>query len=127
MIFLTLEQVLSLQQRVIKQSGGATGIRDSEILASAIAQPYMTYDGQDLYPSLIEKVAALGFSLINNHPFVDGNKRIGHAAIEVTLLMNGFEIEATTDEQERVILSVASSEMTRESFLTWLQSNVIRR
>ncbi len=64
MIFLTLEQVLSLQQRVIEQSGGATGIRDSEILASAVAQPYMTYDGQDLYPSLIEKVAALGFSFL---------------------------------------------------------------
>ncbi len=127
MLFLTLEQVLSLQQRVIEQSGGATGVRDQEILASAVAQPHMSYGGQDLYPSLIEKVAALGFSLINNHPFVDGNKRIGHAAIEVTLLMNGFEIEATTDEQEKIILSVASSEMTRESFLTWLQVHVIRR
>jgi len=81
MQLLTLEQVLILHQRVIEQSGGAEGIRDRGILESALAQPYMSYDGQDLYPTLIEKVAALGFSLINNHPFVDGNKRIGHAAL----------------------------------------------
>jgi len=124
MRFLTLEQVLNLQQRVVEKTGGATGIRDKGILESAIAQPYMTYNGQDLYPSLIEKVAALGFSLINNHPFVDGNKRIGHAAIEVTLLMNGFEIVANIDEQETVILSVAGNDMTRESFLKWLCEHV---
>jgi len=87
----------------------------------------MSYDGQDLYPTLIEKVAALGFSLINNHPFVDGNKRIGHAAIEVTLLMNGYEIQADVDTQETVILFMAASEMSRESFLEWLQRHVISR
>jgi death-on-curing protein len=85
----------------------------------------MTYGGQELYPTLIEKVAALGFSLINNHPFVDGNKRIGHVAIEVTLLMNGYEIQAEVDTQETVILAVAASEMSRESFLEWLQNHVV--
>lgn len=127
MQLLTLEQVLTLHQGIIEQSGGATGIRDRGILESALAQPYMSYDGQDLYPTLIEKVAALGFSLINNHPFVDGNKRIGHAAIEVTLLMNGYEIQADVDTQETVILSMAASEMSRESFLEWLQRHVISR
>ncbi len=127
MQLLTLEQVLTLQQRIIEQSGGATGIRDRGILESALAQPFMSYDGQELYPTLIEKVAALGFSLINSHPFVDGNKRIGHAAIEVTLLMNGYEIQADVDTQETVILSMAASEMSRESFLEWLQRHVISR
>ena len=127
MQLLTLEQVLTLHQRIIEQSGGATGIRDRGILESALAQPYMSYDGQDLYPTLIEKVAALGFSLINNHPFVDGNKRIGHAAIEVTLLMNGYEIQASVDTQETVILAMAAGKMDRESFLEWLQEHVAPR
>ena len=87
----------------------------------------MSFDGQALYPTLIEKVAALGFSLINNHPFVDGNKRIGHAAIEVTLLINGYEMRADVDEQETVILSVAAGQMDRELFLEWLQQHVVQR
>lgn len=72
----------------------------------------------ELYPTLIEKekVAALGFSLINNHPFVDGNKRIGHAALEVILLMNGYEIKADVDSQEAVIVAVAASKMNRQDF-----------
>ncbi len=123
----TLEQILILHQRVIKETGGATGIRDQGILESALAQPLMSYAGQELYPTLIEKVAALGFSLINNHPFVDGNKRIGHATMEVTLLMNGFEIQADVDAQEAVILAVAASEMDRQSFLEWLHNHVVQR
>ena len=122
----TLEQVLILHQRVIEESGGSVGIRDKGILESALAQPLISYDGQELYPTLIKKVAALGFSLINNHSFVDGNKRIGHAAMEVTLLMNGFEIQADVDMQEAVILAVAASEMSRESFLEWLEHHVVQ-
>lgn len=125
MQLLTLEQVLKLHQRIIEQSGGGIGIRDKGILESALAQPEMSYGGQDLYLTLIEKVSALGFSLINNHPFIDGNKRIGHAAIEVTLLMNGYEIKADVDTQEAVILAVAASEMNRESFLEWLKMHVV--
>jgi death on curing protein len=127
MRLLTLEQLLTLHKRVIAQSGGAMGIRNQDGLESALAQPRMSYAGQELYPSLIEKVAALGFSLINNHPFVDGNKRIGHAAMEVTLLMNGYEIHADVDTQEAVILAVAASEMNRQDFLTWLQAHVVPR
>jgi death-on-curing protein len=127
MRLLTLEQVLILHKRLIAQSGGADGIRDRGCLESAIAQPFMSYSGVDLYPSLLEKVAALGFSLINNHPFIDGNKRIGHAAIEVTLLMNGHEIESPVDSQEAVILAVAAGQMSRESFLDWLTKRVKAR
>lgn len=127
MRLLTLEQVLKLHKRVIEQSGGAMGIRNQEGLESALAQPRMSYADQELYPTLIEKVAALGFSLINNHPFVDGNKRIGHAALEVTLLMNGYEIQADVESQETVILAVAASNMNRQAFLEWLQDHVVQR
>ena len=127
MQLLTLEQVLKLHKRVIEQSGGAMGVRNQEGLESALAQPRMSYADQELYPTLIEKVAPLGFSLINNHPFVDGNKRIGHAALEVTLLMNGYEIQADVDSQEAVILAVAASKMNRQDFLEWLQEHVVPR
>jgi len=87
MRFLTLIEVLALHSKVIEQSGGASGIRDVGLLESAIAQPRMTFDGEDLYPVLLEKAAALGFCIIMNHPFVDGNKRTGHAAVETFLVL----------------------------------------
>jgi len=130
MRLLTLEQVVLLHQRLLQQSGGGKGVRDIGILESAIAQPNMSYAGELLYPSLIDKVAALGFSLINNHPFIDGNKRIGHAAVEVTLLMNGFEIIASVEEQETIVLALASGKMDRSEFKQWLQkcvSNTVLR
>ena len=74
----------------------------------------MTFGGEDLYPTLVDKAAALGFSLILNHPFLDGNKRIGHAVMEVFLILNGYEISATVDEQEQVILALAAGRMSRE-------------
>jgi death-on-curing protein len=83
-----------------------------------------TFDGVDLYPTLISKAAALGFSLIQGHPFVDGNKRIGHAAMEVFLVLNGFEIFASVDEQEATVLAVASGSLSREALTAWLESHV---
>lgn len=123
MRFLTLIEVLELHRRIIEQSGGALGIRDVGLLESAIAQPRMTFGGEDLYPSLLEKAAALGFSIIMNHPFVDGNKRTGHAAMETFLVLNGMEINASVDEQERLILAISSGELGREAFVKWLQRN----
>jgi death on curing protein len=125
MRFLTLIEVLALHRRVIEQSGGTFGIRDMGLLESAIAQPQITFGGEELYPSLLEKSAALGFSIIMNHPFVDGNKRIGHAAAETFLILNGMEINAPVDEQERIVLAIASGELGREAFVEWLQQNTI--
>jgi death-on-curing protein len=123
MRFLTLIEVLELHRRIIEQSGGAFGIRDVGLLESAIAQPRMTFGGEDLYPSLLEKAAALGFSIIMNHPFVDGNKRTGHAATETFLVLNGIEINASVDEQERLVLAIAAGELGREAFVEWLKRN----
>ena len=121
MRFLTLIEVLELHRRVIKQSGGTSGIRDLGLLESAIAQPQMTFGGEELYPSLIEKSVALGFSMIMNHPFVDGNKRTGHASMETFLFLNGMEINTSVDKQERVVLAITSGELKREEFVEWLQ------
>ena len=107
------------------QSGGSAGIRDFGALESALAQPRMTFDGDELYPTIVDKAAALGFSLINNHPFVDGNKRIGHAAMEVFLILNGYEIEAGVDEQERVILGVAAGQIKRDELRAWLSLHIV--
>ena len=113
MRLLTLGDVVELHRRLIEQSGGATGIRDLSLLESALAQPGATFDGVDLHATLIEKAAALGFALVANHSFIDGNKRVGHAAMEVMLVLNGYEIDAPVDEQERLVLDVASGIIRR--------------
>jgi death on curing protein len=125
MRYLTLEEVLELYHRIVELSGGSAGISNMGGLESAIAQPEMTFAGEELYPTIVEKASALGFSLIKNHPFIDGNKRIGHAAMEVFLVLNGFEIKAAVDEQEQVILQVASGKLGRDEFTEWLRSNII--
>ena len=81
MRYLSLGEVVRLHQMIIEQSGGATGIRDLGLLDSALAQPRATFDGRDLHPTLLDKAAALCALLVRNHPFVDGNKRVGHAAM----------------------------------------------
>jgi death-on-curing protein len=123
MRWLTLAEVLSLHRRLIDQSGGLPGLRDLGLLEASLAQPRQSFAGVDLYPSLTDQAAALGFSLIQNHPFVDGNKRIGHAAMEITLLLNGFELRADVDESEAVILAVASGQMDRSAFTRWVQDH----
>ncbi|MBM2804946.1 MAG: hypothetical protein HW419_2839 [Deltaproteobacteria bacterium] len=126
MRYLTLSEVLELHRRIIQRSGGSLGIRDLNAIESALAQPRMTFGGEDLYATIVEKASAVGFSLIQNHPFIDGNKRIGHAAMETFLVLNGFEISATVNEQEQIILSVASGTMERAEFLDWLRIHVVK-
>ena len=121
--YLSLLEVLDLHRQLIKTSGGTMGLRDFGLLQSAIAQPRMTFGGQDLYPSLIDKAVALGFSLMMNHPFVDGNKRTAHASMETFLILNKKEMIADIDEQERIILAVASGDFTRSDFINCLQQN----
>lgn len=125
--YLTLAEVLDLHRRVLETSGGGAGLRDQGGLASAIAQPRMTFGGEELYPTLADKAAALGFSLILNHPFVDGNKRVGHAALETFLVLNGYELRAEVEEQERVFLAVAAGAFDRLTFTAWIQEHVRER
>lgn len=125
MRYLVLKEVLELHRRIIEQSGGAAGLRDVGLVQLALAQPLMTFGGDELYPTISDKASALGFSLIKNHPFLDGNKRIGHAAMEVFLVLNGHEINASVDEQEQVILGVASGELGRDEFTEWLRAHIV--
>lgn len=125
MIFLTINQVLTLQRIIIDETGGSHGLRDSGAVESAVAQPQMTFGGSDLYPTLVEKAAALGFSLIQNHPFVDGNKRIGLASMVAFLRANGHDLSGTPDEQEQVILAVAAGQLERDAFMAWVQAHVV--
>jgi death-on-curing protein len=127
MRYLTLEEIISLQEKLIAQSGGSTGLRDRSALESAVAQPEMSFGGEDLYPTMADKAAALAHSLIENHCFVDGNKRVGHAAMEVFLVINGYEVEAPIDEQEQIVLSVASGIMDRASLSKWLKQHICER
>jgi death-on-curing protein len=122
--FLSLAEVLDLYGRVLVAGGGSSAIRDLGALESALAQPRATFDDVALYPTLVEQAAALGFSLIRNHPFVDGNKRIGHAALEVFLVLNGQQLDASVDDAERVILGVAAGTIGRDEFAHWLQEHL---
>ena len=124
MRYLSLGEIVDLHQALLEQTGGATGIRDLAMLESALAQPRATFGGTDLHPTLVQKAAALGFSLTLNHPFVDGNKRVAHAAMEVFLLLNGIDLNATIDEQERLMLDLADGRITREQLILWLENHV---
>ena len=123
MRFIEPNAVYEMHRRAITESGGSAGIRDIGALESALAQPRMTFGGEDLYPTLIEKVAALGYSLIMNHPFVDGNKRVGYAAMETMLMLNGLEIQAAIDDAEQMTLNLAAGQSSREELIAWLQTH----
>jgi death-on-curing protein len=122
--YLTFAEVLELHQSVLERWGGAGGIRDINALESALAQPRQSFGEVDLYPTLASKAAALCFSLVLNHPFIDGNKRIGHAAMEVFLMVNGQELRASVDAQEHTMLDLAAGQLTRDAFLEWVQQHI---
>jgi len=125
--YLTLSEVLALYHGVMKIGGGEEGIRDLGALQSALAQPRMTFGGEYLYPSLAAKAGALVYSLVKNHPFVDGNKRIAHAAMETFLILNGHEVEADVAEQEEVLRGVAAGRIGRKALEAWIEKHMVRR
>jgi death-on-curing protein len=118
--FLSAEDVIYIHARLIAQSGGSHGLRDRGALESSVAQPLQSFGGNELYPEVIDKAAALGFFLAANHPFVDGNKRVAHAALLVTLRLNGYRMVATVDEQEQIMLRLASGAISRLEFGEWV-------
>lgn len=123
MRYLSLAEVFFLHARILAATGGAAGVRDLRGLEAAIAQPKATFGGEDLYPGVVAKAATLCFSLVQGHAFVDGNKRIGHAVMEVFLTLNGYLLEADVDAQEQTILQLASGKLSREALLSWLEAH----
>ncbi len=116
-----VEDVLQIHEVLIKEFGGASGVRDKEILYSALSRPFQTFDSEELYPSAIEKASALVESLVKNHPFVDGNKRTGYTLMRLFLMNNGFDIQATEDEKYDFVIGIASGELTIEQITEWLE------
>lgn len=115
-----IEDVLYLHARQLERHGGSAGVRDIGAVISAVEQPYLTFGGEELYPTLADKAAALGHGLASNHGFIDGNKRVAHTALLLLLHINGFRLNAPADEQERVVMAVASGQMDRDTLRTWV-------
>ena len=124
MKILKKRQILLLHSVLIAESGGSDGVRDEGLLDSAVNTPFQTFSGQDLYPTVLEKAVRLGFGLIRNHPFIDGNKRIGTHAMLVFLNLNSITLSYEDDELISTILSVASGEMYADGLLKWIQQHI---
>ena len=117
---LTKAQIIKMHRLLIQETGGSEGIRDEGLLDSALNAPFQTFDGGDVYKTVPAKAAKLGFLLINNHPFIDGNKRIGTLAMLVFLEINGIEIKCTDDELIKLGLGLAVGTVDTKSLLGWI-------
>lgn len=109
-----------MHSELVEQTGGGNGIRDEALLESALEQPFQSFDGEDLYPSIQAKAARLGFGLVKNHSLLDGNKRIGAHAMLVFLALNGINLQYTQDELSTTILGVADGSRTPDDLLEWI-------
>ena len=123
-VYLSVPQLIELHKALLRTFGGGRGLRDRAGLASAAARPAATFGGEDLYPDLAAKTAALMHSLVLNHPFVDGNKRVAAAAAELFLRINGMELDARDEEIERVTLAGAAGEVEAEALGIWLRQRM---
>ena len=124
MNMLTKQQILLLHTQLIRQSGGTDGIRDEGLLGSEISQPLQTFDNMELYPGIVGKAVRLGHGLITNHPFVDGNKRIGTHAMLVTLDINGIELQYQDEDLIQLILNIASGKADDRVLRTWVLARI---
>jgi len=124
MIWLSVEDIILIHSQIIKTSGGMDGIRDLDSLEAAIAAPLQSFDGKDLYPTPLEKIARLAFGLASNHAFVDGNKRIGAMAMQLLLKWNGYSLILKSGELADMFISIASGKNNTDSLLTWLNSHL---
>ena len=124
MIELHKEKVLLLQHLLIQETGGSAGVRDINLLDSALENIYQTFDGKELYPTKEEKAAMLGFSLISNHAFLDGNKRIGIYVMITFLEINGLSIDCTNQELVELGLGVADGRLKYNEILDWIKSHI---
>lgn len=125
MRILSLQQVIKLHDDLIQAFGGASDIHDIRLLASALAAPFQTFDGEDLYPSLQAKAAQLGFGIDANHAFQDGNKRTGAHAMLVFLALNGIELSYTQEELASTFWAVADGKMDSAALLQWMIAHEI--
>lgn len=123
---ISLDDILLLHQKSINDFGGSHGIRDNGLLESAIARPFQTFGGEELYPTIFEKAAALGESIIKNHPFIDGNKRTGVLAMLSLLISHQYLPTASSEDLYQIIINISTSAIIFEEVVEWLKANTTR-
>ena len=121
--FIPKDIILFFHEQLVKIYGGSSGIRDENLLDSALEQPKATYQGEYLHDSLLKMAAAYGYHLCNNHPFIDGNKRIAFVAMDTFLQKNNLEITASEKETYKMMIQVASGKLSKEELTLWLENN----
>lgn len=121
------KQVLYLHQEIMERSGGGAGVRDQGLLESAVYRPQASFGGEDLYPDLFSKVAALGHSIIKNHPFVDGNKRTGFETMRLMLRLNGHDLRASLDAKFNFVIAITEGKLKEQAIADWLKRCSRRR
>ena len=127
MNYLYPTEILYLHKRVVEVSGGSADVRDQGLLESAVYRPQASFGGADLYPDVFSKAAALGHSIIKNHPFIDGNKRTGFEAMRLFLRINGWDLKASEDEKFRLVMEVSSgSGVDEHGIEAWLKEHSIK-
>ena len=124
-IQLTVQDIYELHRELEDAFVLSSGVRDKNLLASAVNTPFQTFMGSDLYPSLYDKAAQLCYGIANNHPFTDGNKRTALHSMYVYLIINGFDIMATQQDVENMIIDIAAGNMTNTELVQWLQKNTV--
>ena len=124
---IVLQEIKDLHETLIELFGGSIGIRDLESLKSAISRPFQTFENKDLYPSTIQKAAALIESIVSNHPFIDGNKRTGYVTMRIFLISNGFDIKASQDEKYQFVIAIASGKLKLDRINEWLEEHIIEQ
>ena len=126
-VYLSRDQILRIHAFQIERFGGLAGLRDNGGLEAAVARPQMTFGGEYLYPDVAAKVAALMQSLVMNHPFIDGNKRVGAHAALLFVHANGMELQTSPDDLTTMTLDLARGELNREELTIWLQQRLRER
>ena len=119
------ELIISIHSQLISATGGSDGIKDDNMLESAINAPFQTFAGEEFFPTIYQKAARLGFGLVSNHPFIDGNKRIAAHAMLALLDLNDIELEYTNDELSEIFLDIADDKARYEDLLSWIIEHVI--
>lgn len=124
MIWISAEDVILIHSRVIEGSGGLDGLRDRDGLEAAVSAPMQTFDGKELYPTDLEKIARLGFGLASNHAFVDGNKRIGAMMTQLLLKWNGYDLTLRSGELADMFIAIAAGTAKEKDLLDWIHRHL---
>ena len=124
---ISVSEAILIHDILIEKFGGSRGIRDRRLLESALSRPFQTFDNKDLYPSAIKKAAALIESVLINHPFIDGNKRIGYVLMRLFLIEEGLDIYANQDEKYDFVINIASGHFNFDKICDWLEINIKER